>query len=93
MVQTTRPLGVVTVITSSTIASPLVAMCTAVAAALSSGCTLVVALDGQSASSVVAMMLHKVLDTSDVPAGVVNLLTGDVDHLTRQFADHHVSRF
>ena len=28
-------------------------------------------------------------DTSDLPAGVVNILTGDGDHLTRHMAQHH----
>ena len=28
-------------------------------------------------------------DTSDVPAGVINIITGDRDHLTKHLAEHH----
>jgi aldehyde dehydrogenase (NAD+) len=31
---------------------------------------------------------YQVLDTSDVPGGVVNIVTGDRDHLTRTFVQH-----
>jgi aldehyde dehydrogenase (NAD+) len=32
--------------------------------------------------------LYQVLDTSDVPAGVVNIITGDRDHLTKTLVQH-----
>lgn len=32
--------------------------------------------------------LYQVLDTSDVPAGVVNIVTGDRDHLTKTLVQH-----
>ena len=31
----------------------------------------------------------QVFDTSDVPGGVVNILTGNRDHLTRVLTEHH----
>ena len=31
----------------------------------------------------------QVFDTSDLPGGVVNILTGPRDHLTRALAEHH----
>jgi aldehyde dehydrogenase (NAD+) len=31
---------------------------------------------------------YQVLDTSDVPGGVVNILTGDRDHLTKTLMEH-----
>jgi aldehyde dehydrogenase (NAD+) len=31
---------------------------------------------------------YQVLDTSDVPPGVVNIVTGDRDHLTRTLIEH-----
>ena len=33
--------------------------------------------------------LFQVFDTSDVPAGVINIITGDRHHLTRHIAEHH----
>jgi aldehyde dehydrogenase (NAD+) len=32
--------------------------------------------------------LYQVLDTSDVPPGVVNIVTGDRDHLTKTLVQH-----
>jgi aldehyde dehydrogenase (NAD+) len=32
--------------------------------------------------------LYQVLDTSDVPGGVVNIVTGDRDHLTKTLIEH-----
>jgi aldehyde dehydrogenase (NAD+) len=32
--------------------------------------------------------LYQVLDTSDVPPGVVNIVTGDRDHLTKTIIQH-----
>merc|ERR1719424_1872851 len=35
-----------------------------------------------------AVDLYQVFDTSDLPAGVVNIITGDRDHLTLTLVDH-----
>lgn len=47
----------------------------------------VVAVASQS-HPLIAMKLYQVLETSDIPAGVVNLLTGDRDALARTLAEH-----
>ena len=39
-----------------------------------------------------AMTFAEVLDTSDVPGGVVNILTGQVDELAEYFASHREIR-
>ena len=33
-------------------------------------------------------MLRKVFDTSDLPGGVVNIVTGSRDHLTKYLVEH-----
>merc|ERR1712072_972362 len=35
-----------------------------------------------------AIELYQVFDTSDLPAGVVNIITGDRDHLTKYLTEH-----
>jgi len=35
-----------------------------------------------------ALALYQVLETSDLPGGVVNILTGESDHLTKYLAEH-----
>lgn len=35
-----------------------------------------------------AIDLVQVLETSDVPAGVINVLTGNKDHITKYLAEH-----
>jgi aldehyde dehydrogenase (NAD+) len=35
-----------------------------------------------------ALNLYQVFDTSDLPGGVVNIITGDRDHLTKYLAEH-----
>ena len=36
--------------------------------------------------------LYQVFDTSDLPGGVVNIVTGNKDHLTKYLVEHQVSR-
>ncbi|GAB1606851.1 uncharacterized protein LOC115222823 [Argonauta hians] len=36
-----------------------------------------------------AMNMYQIFDTSDVPAGVINLLSGSRDHLTKYLTEHH----
>ena len=33
--------------------------------------------------------LLQVLETSDMPGGIVNILTGNRDHLTKYLTEHH----
>ncbi|CAG5121801.1 unnamed protein product, partial [Candidula unifasciata] len=36
-----------------------------------------------------ALAFHQVLETSDLPAGVINIITGDSNALTKTLAEHH----
>ncbi len=65
---------------------PLLAFVSLVAAAISRGNTVVCI--PSSAYPLCATDLYQVLDTSDLPAGVVNIVTGDRDHLVKTLAEH-----
>ena len=79
-----EPTGVIAVIISEH--SPLISLVDQICAAIVSGNT-VVALAPQSAP-LVAVSLAEVLATSDLPAGVVNLLTCDSDEIAIWLASH-----
>lgn len=79
--------GVVAVIAPTEASHPgLLALVSLLAPALCAGCT-VVALAGGS-HTLPACILGEVCATSDVPAGVVNLLTGERDELIETIAQH-----
>uniref|UniRef100_A0A4D5RDE0 Aldehyde dehydrogenase domain-containing protein n=1 Tax=Ixodes scapularis TaxID=6945 RepID=A0A4D5RDE0_IXOSC len=80
-----EPLGVVGVVCSDS--APLLSFVTLVAAALATGNT-VVALASQS-SPLSALHMCEVFSVSDVPAGVVNVLSGLEEPLVRTLAEHH----
>jgi acyl-CoA reductase-like NAD-dependent aldehyde dehydrogenase len=65
---------------------PLLGLVSLLAPAICAGNT-VVAL-GSEAHPIATALFGEVCATSDVPAGVVNLLTGLCDELISQFADH-----
>jgi aldehyde dehydrogenase (NAD+) len=65
---------------------PLLALVSLMAPAISRGNT-VVMLPSQS-YPLSATDLYQVLDTSDVPSGVVNIVTGERDHLTKTLIQH-----
>jgi len=65
---------------------PLLGFISLVAPAVAMGNT-VVAVPGER-YPLVATDLYQVLETSDVPAGVVNIVTGDRDALARVLAEH-----
>ena len=79
-----RPVGVIGAFASEE--RPLVAMAQMLGAALSTGNRLVVV--APEAAPLTATDLYQVLDTSDVPAGVVNILTGDHVELAPHMAGH-----
>jgi len=79
-----EPTGVVGVVAPDE--SPLLALVSRMAPALVPGNT-VVALASETAP-LVAITLAEILATSDVPGGVVNLLTGNRDELVPWMADH-----
>ena len=66
--------------------SPLLGFVSPVAAALAMGNRVVVLPSGPA--PLPAMDLMQVFETSDVPAGAVNIVTGDPDALTKVLADH-----
>ncbi len=79
-----EPLGVVGIIAPQ--ASPLLGMVTLIAGAIAAGNRVVVVPSDIAALS--ATSFYQVLETSDVPAGVVNIITGDHLELTQTLADH-----
>lgn len=83
-----EPLGVMGVIAAND--APLLALVSLVAPALASG-NAVVAL-ASSTHPYPAILLGEMLATSDLPGGVVNLLTGDRAELLPAFASHEQIR-
>jgi acyl-CoA reductase-like NAD-dependent aldehyde dehydrogenase len=79
-----EPMGVVTILAPES--SALLGLASNVAPAIAGGNTCVV-LASQSLP-LCAVSFAEVLHASDVPAGVVNVLTGFRDELTEQFASH-----
>lgn len=79
-----EPIGVVGVVCPAT--HPLLGLVSMVAPLVATGNT-VVAVPSESAP-LAATDLYSVLDTSDVPAGVVNIVTGRADALARVLAEH-----
>jgi aldehyde dehydrogenase (NAD+) len=65
---------------------PLLGFVSLMAPAIARGNTVVVIPSPRSPLS--ATDLYQVLDTSDVPAGVVNIVTGDRDHLMKTLIEH-----
>ena len=66
--------------------APLLAIVSLVAPAIARGNTVVCIPSPCFPLS--ATDLYQVLDTSDLPAGVVNIVTGDRDHLTKTLVEH-----
>jgi aldehyde dehydrogenase (NAD+) len=65
---------------------PLLGFVSLMAPAIARGNTVVMIPSQQHPLS--ATDLYQVLDTSDVPSGVVNIITGDRDHLTKTLVQH-----
>lgn len=80
----TEPVGIVGIIAPPK--NPLLALVTLILHAITAGNS-VVAL-ASSSHAYPAILLGEMLATSDLPAGVVNLLSGDVAELTPTFATH-----
>ncbi len=78
------PMGVIGAFASED--RPLVALAQVIGAALASGNRLV--LIAPESAPLTATDLYQVMETSDVPAGVVNILTGDHADLAAQMAGH-----
>jgi hypothetical protein len=81
---TPEPTGVVVVVCPDE--SPLLALVSLVAPVILSGNTAVVL--ASSASPLPALTFSEIIATSDLPAGVVNILAGDRAELAPHFASH-----
>ena len=68
------------------IEAPLLALVSLVAPAIAMGNAVVVT--PSAAHPLAATDFYSVLDTSDVPAGVVNIVTGEADALAKTLAEH-----
>ncbi len=66
--------------------SPLLAFVSLMAPAIARGNTVVMFPSEKYPLS--ATDLYQVLDTSDIPSGVVNIVTGDRDHLNKTLIQH-----
>ena len=66
--------------------NPLLAFVSLMAPAIARGNTVVMIPSQEHPLS--ATDFYQVLDTSDVPAGVVNIVTGERDHLTKTLVEH-----
>jgi len=79
-----EPLGVIGI--GAPDESPLLGLVSLIAPAVARGCAVVVVPSERG--SLVAADLYQVLETSDVPDGVINIVTGARDTLIRTLADH-----
>ena len=81
---TLEPTGVVSIISPNE--NPLLGLISLLAPTIVGGNTCVIL--ASSTNPLVAISMAEVLNTSDVPAGVVNILTGDREELLSHFASH-----
>ena len=81
---TLEPTGVVSIIAPNE--NPLLGMISLLAPTIVGGNTTVIL--ASSTNPLVAISLAEVLNSSDLPAGVVNILTGDREELLSHFASH-----
>ena len=79
-----EPFGVMGIVAPDE--APLLALMSLVLPAIATG-NRVVAVASQS-QPLIATRLYQVFETSDIPAGVVNLLTGPAEALARSLAEH-----
>lgn len=84
VIATHEPVGVIGIACPDD--APLLAFVSLFAPAIARGNTVVVI--PSQAYPLCATDFYQVLETSDVPAGVVNIVTGDRDHLTKTLAEH-----
>ncbi|KAL8594169.1 hypothetical protein ACOMHN_018109 [Nucella lapillus] len=85
VIETNEAVGVIGVACPDS--QPLLAFVSLFAAAIARG-NAVVMIPSEKYPLAAAQLYH-VFDSSDLPGGVVNILTGNRDHLTRVLAEHH----
>jgi acyl-CoA reductase-like NAD-dependent aldehyde dehydrogenase len=81
---TLEPTGIVSIIAPNE--NPLLGLISLLAPTIVGGNTCVIL--APCTNPLVAISLAEVLNTSDVPAGVINILTGDREELLSHFASH-----
>ena len=79
-----EPVGTIGIVCPD--ASPLLAFVSLVGAAIARSNSVVVVPSEKF--PLLALDLYQVLETSDLPGGVVNIITGSCDHLTKYLAEH-----
>ncbi|HJP82351.1 MAG TPA: aldehyde dehydrogenase family protein, partial [Fimbriimonadaceae bacterium] len=79
-----EPVGNLAVVLND--AGPLLSLCTAIGANMSMANALTVV--ASLSNPLPAALMYRLLDSSDVPAGVVNILTGDPAELAQTLTDH-----
>ncbi|CAL1546182.1 unnamed protein product [Lymnaea stagnalis] len=80
-----EPVGVIGIVCPENF--PFLGFISLVAPAIARGNPVIVVPSGKY--PLAALGFHQVLETSDVPAGVINIVTGDGDALTKTLAEHH----
>lgn len=83
---TPEPMGIIGVIIGENSSNPLLPLVSRLAPAIVSGNSVV--LLAPEDAPLPAISLAEVLATSDIPAGVVNILTGKTDELAQHFMSH-----
>ncbi|MBV1909937.1 MAG: aldehyde dehydrogenase family protein [Kangiellaceae bacterium] len=79
-----EPVGIIGIGISAE--SPLLALVSKMAAAIAMGNRVIIV--PELTTSLIATDLYQVIETSDIPAGVVNIVTGDKDALIKVMAEH-----
>ncbi|XP_023342279.1 aldehyde dehydrogenase family 16 member A1 isoform X3 [Eurytemora carolleeae] len=79
-----EPLGVIGIVCPDL--NPLLSFISLLAPAIARSNTVVIVPSEQY--PLVALGLYQIFETSDLPAGVVNILTGSRDHITKPLAEH-----
>ncbi|CAH3189699.1 unnamed protein product, partial [Porites lobata] len=79
-----EPVGVIGIACPDT--CPLLAFVSLLAPAVIRGNTVVIAPSQKH--PMIAVDMYQIFDTSDLPGGVVNIVTGDRDHLTKYLSEH-----
>lgn len=84
--ETKDSIGCIAVICGSASDNPLLSFVLHMSAAISYGNTVVIVLD--ETCPVPALDLYEVLETSDMPDGVINILSGNRQHLAKYLVEH-----
>lgn len=87
LLQMSDSVGTIGLICGNNTQNPLLSLITYTIGAIAYGNSVIV-VPSSKAAAPVALDLYEIFDTSDMPPGVVNILTGDKHHLTKYLAEH-----